>query len=180
MRIVAVLGLFVARLAAGAGPWQAQLIDAELRQPVPGVVVVAAWWKGTASIGGWSRTYHDSIETVTDGDGRFRIPAHAFRTAGPTTRFFGPEFLFFKGGYGRPVWPGYSGLSRADQKRLDTFDALLQERGIVLEMPRLATHELRRGWVSRVRVEFTTVPLERTPLLRQALLDERRALGLVH
>lgn len=33
------------RLANSARPWQAQIVDAETKQPLKGVVVLAVWWK---------------------------------------------------------------------------------------------------------------------------------------
>lgn len=163
--------------ATAAGPWKAQIVDAETKEPLEGVVVVAVWWKGTASVGGWSEEYHDSVEVATDRDGRFTIPARSFFSVNPFVRYKGPEFLFFRPGYGREVWPGYATLPAEKMKRLDTYEKLLQRDGIVLELPRLRTLKERRESVGRVTVGFDTVPHERTPLLDKAIADERRAVG---
>ncbi len=169
------LGACSVRLASGAGPWQAQIVDAETKQPLEGVVVVVAWFKATASVGGWSQEYHDSEEVATDATGRFVIPARRFVNPNPLVRFQ-LEFLFFKPGYGRAGWPGYSTLPSDKRKELGTYDALLQIEGIVLEMPRLATLQERRDYFRR-SLRIGAVPVERTPLLNQALAAEQKALG---
>jgi hypothetical protein len=172
--VLVVLGLALIgcsiRLASGAGPWQAQVVDAETGAPLEGVVVLASWWKGTASVGGWVDTYHDSIEVATDREGRFTIPARKYVNPNPFTRFGDPLFVLFKPGYGRALWPP------AEQPRLVWPEGMPGE--LVIRLPRLATLEERRKHVRGVRIEFLDVPPERTPLLVQAIRQERQAVGL--
>lgn len=163
--------------ATAAGPWKAQIVDAETKEPLEGVVVVAVWWKATRTLGGPSEEYHDSVEVVSDRDGRFTIPARSFFSINPLVFFRGPHFLIFKPGYGRTVWPGYEGLPAERRKELGTYAKLLELDGIILGMPRLRTLEERREFVRRVTVGFATVPHEKTPLLDKAIEAERRAVG---
>ncbi|MBI3455807.1 MAG: hypothetical protein HY002_08465 [Candidatus Rokubacteria bacterium] len=156
--------------ATAAGPWRGQIVDAETKAPLEGVVVLAVWWKATRSFGGPSEEYHASEEVLTDQDGRFSIAALTFWSLNPLVHFKGPEFLFFRPGYGR-AWP--EDKSRA----VGTYAKLLQGDGIVLGMPVLRTLEERKEYLKDVRSAFETVPLERTPLLKKAITDERRAVG---
>ena len=166
--------------AAASGPWRAQIVDAETKQPLEGVVALAVWYKATRTFGGPSEEYHDSEEVLTDKEGRFTIAARSFFSLNPLVFFKGPEFLIFKPGYGRAIWPGYQDYNQWPQERrkaLGTFDKLLQLDGIVLELPRLKTLEERKEYVGRVWIGFATVPLERTPLLNKVIKEERRAVG---
>src|SRR5918992_4460968 len=61
------------------GPWKAQVVDADTKQPLPGVVVIAVWkryWPAPDVVGTFG--YVDSEEAVTDTDGRFAIAARNF------------------------------------------------------------------------------------------------------
>jgi len=62
--------------AEAAGPWQAQVVSADSKQPLEGVVVLAWWTRHVRSLGGFSDEYRDSQEVLTDMDG-----AYAMRTA---------------------------------------------------------------------------------------------------
>jgi hypothetical protein len=169
--VLVVLGLALVgcsvRLASGAGPWQAQVVDAGTEEPLDGVVVLAGWWKGTASAGGWSESYHDSVEVVTDRAGRFTIPARSYVTPSPFIRFRDPEFLIFKPGYGQALWPP------AQRPRMVWPEGMPGE--IVIRLPKLTTLDERREFVRRV--DGMGVPPERTPMLREAIRRERRAVG---
>lgn len=158
------------RLASGAGPWQAQVVDAETGEPLEGVVVLATWWKGTASVGGWVDTYHDSVEVVTDREGRFTIPARRYVNPNPFTRFRDPLYLLFKPGFGEAQWPP------AHRPRRMWPEGMAGE--IVIRLPRLTTLEERRRHVRGARTEFLDVPPERTPMLMLAIRQERRDVGL--
>jgi hypothetical protein len=162
---------------SAAGPSQAQLVDADTKEPLEGAVVVAVWWKATRTLGGPSEEYHDSVELLTDPQGRFRVEARTFHSLNPLVFFRGPDFLIFKPGYGRAVWPGYETLPTAERRRVNQYAALLQRPKIVLEAPRLRTVDGRREYLKDVKSGFSAVPPASTPLLHQALEAERQAVG---
>jgi hypothetical protein len=169
-----------AQPASADGPWKAQVVDAETKQPLEGVVVVAAWTKyvwGPLDFGGPSYEYYDSEEVLTDKDGRFIIPARSVFSFNPFAFFRGPYILIFKPGYGRDFWPGYDKLSELERKSLSQAAQLFQRDGVVIEMPRLRSLEKRREYLGKFDMGFTTVPREKTPLLEKAITEERRALG---
>jgi len=163
------------RLADSAGPWRAQIVDAETKQPLESVVVLAVWWKKGPIITHSTR-YYDSEEVLTGRDGRFTIAAR--RYASPLSRFHGPEFLIFKPGYGRAVWPEYETWSAERKQGEGGFHSVLQRDGIVLEMSRLRTLEERRRYLRDARGGFVAVPDDRMPLTNRAIADEARVLGL--
>src|SRR5438309_7667576 len=62
------------RAALALGPWKAQIVDAESKQSVNNVVVLAVWTKVTLVPEGCVNFYYyDSVETMADQEGRFTI-----------------------------------------------------------------------------------------------------------
>jgi hypothetical protein len=166
--------------AEAAGPWQAQVVSAETKQPLEGVVVLAWWTRHVRSFGGPSEEYRDSQEVLTDKDGRFTIASRWFFSLNPLVFFRGPFFGMFKSGYGRFGWPGYEGSDSWPKERRETLRTaahLLQLDGIVLEVPKLQNAEERKEYLKTIEVHVLTVPLEKRPLMQNAIVEERRALG---
>lgn len=89
--VVLISALAMPAVGWAAGPWKAQIVDAQTKQPLEGVVVVAAWWRATRTLGGPSEEYHDSEEVVTDKAGRFSIRARRYSSLNPLVFFKGPE-----------------------------------------------------------------------------------------
>ena len=166
--------------AEAAGQWQAQVVSADSKQPLEGVVVLAWWTRNVRSLGGPGEEYRDSQEVLTDKDGRFLIESRWFFSLNPLAFFRGPFVAMFKPGYGDYEWPGYKGSETwptEKRKALQTEAQLLQLDGIELEMPALANADQRKEYLKRLEVRVVTVPLERRPLLQKAIGEERRALG---
>ena len=152
------LGLFDPVEAAGS--WKAQVVSAETKQPLEGVIVLAWWTKHVRSFGGPSEEYRDSQEVLTGNDGRVTIAPRFFFTLNPLVFFRGPFLVLFKSGYGywgSQVWP--------------------KDRHVVLAMLRLESLQQRRHYLGLVEMPMFVVPSERRPLLENAIVEERRALG---
>ena len=178
--IFPMLPLAVQPTVEAAGPWQAQVVSADTKQPLEGVVVLAWWTRHVRSFGGPSEEHRDSQEVLTDKDGRFTIESRWFFSLNPLVFVLGPFVAMFKSGYGDYEWPGYKGSqtwSKEKREALRTEAQLLQLDGIVLEMPRLLTAEQRKEYLKHLEVAVVTVPLDKRPLLQKAFEDERRALG---
>ena len=178
--ISAVLRVGLVTSAEAAGPWQAQVVSAETRQPLEGVVVLAWWTRHVRSFGGPSEEYRDSQEVLTDKDGRFTIASRWFFSLNPLVFFRGPAFFLFKPGYGYFRWPGYEGSEQWPKeklKALGTAAQLLQLEGIVVEMPLLESIEQRREYLGKLRGDYLVVPPEQRSLLQNAIVEERRTLG---
>jgi hypothetical protein len=187
MRYVVLLALVAMALGVGslagadaAGPWQAQVVNAETKQPLEGVVVLAWWTRHVRSLGGPSEEYRDSQEVLTDKDGRFTIASRWFFSPNPLAFFSGPFVAMFKPGYGDYTWPGYAASEtwpKEKRKALQTEAQLLQLDGIVLEMAALLNAEQRKEYLKHLSVRVSVVPLDRRPLMQNAVVQERRALG---
>src|SRR5262245_26393362 len=178
--LVALTALTALAAAEAAGPWQAQVVSAETKQPLEGVVVLAWWARHVRSFGGPSEDYRDSQEVLTDEDGRFTIESRWFFSLNPLVFFRGPFVAMFKPGYGDYEWPGYKGSEawpKEKREALRTEAQLLQLDGIVLEMPTLIDAGQRKQYLKHLEVRVLTVPHDRRPLFQKAIHAERQALG---
>src|SRR5438128_10768293 len=81
-----------------AGPWQAQVVSAETKQPLEGVVVLAWWTRHVRSFGGPSQGYRDSQEVLSDKDGRVTIASRWRFSLDPLVFFDGPILTVFTRG----------------------------------------------------------------------------------
>ena len=165
-----VITVAVVSPVAAAGPWNAQVVDAETGQPLEGVVVLAYWVRYTASLGGWAGgAYHASQEVVTGPDGRFTIGARRSYTIPMFTKVAGPEWVIFKPGYGQ--WRFRTGI-----EAWDTFD---RGEPAVIELPPLKTREERLHFYRSPSFRYPwTVPPNRQEHFREAENVERAYLGL--
>ena len=165
--------------AEAAGPWQGQVVASDTKQPLEGVVVLAWWTRSVRSLGGFSEEYRDSQEVLTDKDGRFTIESRWFFSLNPLVFFSGPFVAMFKSGYGTYEWPGYKGSETWPKERdaLATAAQLFQLEGIVVEMPMVVSTARRAEYLKRIEGGVSGVPLDKRPLMQEALMEERKALG---
>jgi len=173
LAVVAVVGVLgMPDTSQGAGPWRAQIVDAETGQPLEGVVVLFVWHKMTRTPGGPSPAFEDAEEAVTGPDGRFTIRARRLFTLNPFKYVEGPEVVIFKPGYGQ--W-GVRGGFPPEWEELEVGD-VFQKGGLVIELPPLRTREERLRFYDRLRWS-PHVPPDRTKSLEEAERVERANLG---
>jgi hypothetical protein len=100
--LAAILGGALPAAAEAAGPWRAQVVDAETGEPLEGVAVIGVWQRrlvGHGLVPLWPTGLVGADETVTDGQGRFTLPRRFFAPA-LGTHVPEPELGLFKAGYG--------------------------------------------------------------------------------
>lgn len=163
--VASLVGLRLVEPTEAAGPWTAQVVSAETQQPLEGVVVLAWWTRHVRSFGGPSAEYRDSQEVLTDRDGRFTIAPRFFFSLNPLVFFRGPFFVIFKSGYGGLQWMSSKNWPKENQ------------RGRVLQMPRLEDIHQRRDYVDYLADHIFEVPRDKRPLLDHAIVEEQKALG---
>jgi hypothetical protein len=165
------------RIAEAAGPWKAQIVNAETGQPLEGVVVLAYWLKMTRGPGGASPSFYDAEEVVTGPDGRFTIPSRSTFTLNPFTYIKDAQFKIFKPGYGAWGIRGWKGERPKEWQDL-TVGEILTKEGIVIELPPLRTRDERLRFYHGLSVSPPTlVPPDRTKRLDEAIRMERAYLG---
>ena len=100
--LAAVLWLGLPAAGEAAGPWRAQVVDAETGQPLEGVAVIAVWHRrlgGHGLVPVWPTGLVAAAETATDAQGRFTLPPRLFAPA-LVTYVPEPDLGLFKAGYG--------------------------------------------------------------------------------
>lgn len=167
--------------AIALGPWKAQIIDAESKQPLADVVVLAVWTKVLlGSDRGPSFLYYDSEEVIADQEGRIVVAARDYSTRDAQV-FAEPEFFFFKPGYGQWRFQGEETWLKleASEKRKHYVEAgrLFAGPGVMIELTPLKTRQERAQYY-RERAEPLGVPAERKRRWLEALEAERAYLGL--
>ncbi|MBM4440145.1 MAG: hypothetical protein FJ027_06980 [Candidatus Rokubacteria bacterium] len=179
------MALVVMALLSGpveaAGPWKGQILDAETDRPVPGVIVLAIWTAVKPALIHAERDFHDVDELVTDGEGRFEIPARD-KQLGPLTVLDGPELLVFKAGYGdwafRELHRNYANVRDAHFRgqAVRAEWARFEREGTAFVVEVLRGRQERLGYF--YRLPWPSVPTDRIPRLMDALAKEKSYLGV--
>lgn len=183
--IGAILMILVSWIASAeaAGPWKAQIADADTGQPLEGVVVLAIWTARSPGLIHPQDEFHDVDELISDAQGRIVIPERSTSIPlRPLTTVMGPRILMFRAGYG--LWT----FQEVEKNRAQLQDAYFQRQavhrewekfaseGVVIVLRPLRTLEERRQ--SIYQQTWTSVPRERIPKFLDALSTERVRLGL--
>ena len=160
--------LILPRISAAAGPWKGQVVDAEMKQPVDEVIVIAVW--------GILLNYLDSEELLTGNDGKFNIPAKKFTRE--------PMLYLFKPGHGHWRFQGEDEWSKLDpserRKRYIEAGTQLAGNGVTIELVPLKSRLERRQFYETPRPgPFGHVPPDKMKRWQQADEAERAYLGLL-
>ena len=180
--LIVVLAVFLGPQAVGAaGPWKAQVVDAETGQPLEGVVVLMYWIKYTVGPAGWAGgDFYDAEEAVSGQDGRFVVPSRWVFTLNPFRKVF-REMVIFKPGYGQ-----WEFRDAKESEKLSDWESKARRGeawkqfegdGVVMDLPPLKTREERLKFYGSFRGSPTLVPPERTKQLDEAQDAERAYLG---
>ncbi len=171
-------------VSAAKGPWRGQVLDAETKQPLEGVVVLAYWDRYRFSlaqlvVGHQPGEFFDAMEAVTDAQGRWEIPKKSFPFF---TNIGGPFFRYFKPGYGR--WH-YAGQDTAEWRQLPGEERMRRAKAMALAVwtEEGSKVELLRA---RTREEVVTkmdsiphgAPDSKVPLSRDAIDKAEIGVGL--
>ena len=131
------------------GPFMGKVVDAKTGEPINGAVVLIAFYTKAYTLGGWSGSFADTAETLTDGNGEFRLP----------TKFvFSFRFLavwdekshisIFKPGYGAyPLHPKTFCLPKLPNSMI-----IPENYYITFYLPQLPTTDERRENLSNIRM----------------------------
>jgi len=165
---VTVILLATSIVCSAAGPWRGKVIDAETKRPIGGAVVVAVWHKVKDLPLGPYTSNIDAIETVTDKDGNFEIPATSFLYIPFLREIKGPYFTIFKPSYG--YFPRYAKLK--EPHPVTPFEGI----STVVEMTKWKTAEERKQ--NLLSGDIIGIPRKKYNLLIKAINEESRAIGL--
>jgi hypothetical protein len=150
--------------------YEGTVVDAETGRPLTDAVVIAIWYRETNLVvaHGPAVDYHDSYEALTDGAGRFEIPARTHFTLLGGIRQ--PRFVVYS--------PGYASFPslKAKPSGGDLEQAYAQHR-VDFRLTKLTNREERMRNTDHP-IGTTNLPQSQTLNLRRLLNAERQALGL--
>ena len=167
--VIAMATLLASASAAfAAGPWRIRILDAETKQPLSGVIIVAVWYKSD----GHTKRYFDSAEVVTGPDGWATISSRDV----PKGRDARPWLDIYKRGHGTG-WRFHGEETWRPHEFWKAEDAFkeLERSGGIFELPPAKTREERRKALPSLP---WGVPFTRMPMFMKALNQEAAYLGL--
>jgi hypothetical protein len=171
--------------SACAATFKGKVIDADTREPIEGVVVVATWHEATATISGESTRLKDVKETLTDKNGEWTIEGPTGQSGGAVTAIYTfftgsyytrpPEFIVFKPGY--CSWPAGFGIDSCKGKLKPSGNDKLAN-GETVEVGRLTNREDRLRAQGIGPIYDGPSFLKKQQDFIRLLNAERRSLGL--
>jgi len=179
MKILTTLFLLLILLASSAscaltnkfGPYSGKVINAETKEPIEGAAVLAVFFTEEYGPAGAIIRFADAIETVTDKNGEFIIPAHrvtAFRPLQGWDKF--GYFTIFKPGYG--CYPRHSEV----KPMFVPNGSLPSNEHVVVELPKLKTKQERIESTHCAPQSY--VPYMKAKQFIDLINNENKALGL--
>jgi hypothetical protein len=171
--LLLVMSLTVAvDLSWADGPYRGKVIDAETKEPIEEVVVVAVWTKNEYRIIESHEVFAEAKEALTDKTGEFEIPGYKWTSI---FFYFGiqpPEIYIFKPGYGDFPWHQVSpNPKQSNAALLEPF----KTHGVV-ELPKIKTREERLAVYHDYSL-LEDIPHEKVPNLIKMKNIEGKNLG---
>jgi hypothetical protein len=150
------------------GPYQGKVVDAETKEPIEGAAVLVVFYTQEPGPAGSISRYADAVETVTDKNGEFMIPAHRATVFRPLQGWdkYG-YFTIFKPGYG--CYPDSEGV----KPMFVPNGTIPSAKHVTIELPKLKTREARMKMPS---VNFD-IPYEKQSKFIELINKEMESLG---
>ncbi len=174
--LIAVLLIIVFPFSGGCaitnkyGPYYGKVIDAETKEPIEGAAVLAVFYTQEYGPAGAITRYADAIETVTDKNGEFKLPAHRVTVFRPLQGWdLYPQFRIFKPAYG--CYP----LHKDVKPMFEPNGTLPENQNVVIELPKLKTDQERRE--STMCSPSSDIPTTKCKNLIKLINKERKFLG---
>jgi len=176
MKTLAVILLFLIVLPSSAGcaithtygPYLGKVVEAETKEPIEGAAVLAVFYTEEYGPAGAITRYADAIETVTDKNGEFKIPAYRVTVFRPLQGWdSNGYFTIFKPGYGH--YPDSKGVN----PMFVPNGSLPINQYVIIELPRLKTKEERLNMPS---VNFE-IPYEKQKKFIELINQEMEKMG---
>lgn len=152
------------------GPYYGKTVDAETGEPIEGAVVLAAFYTSLYTPAGYISKFVDAIETVTNANGEFNIPAHrawVFRT--PHGWDPNADCVIFKPGYGN--FPGHKDV----RPKFTPAFSLPQNEYVVMSLPRIKTRDEANANLRDLPT--INLPRDKMPKLLK-MIENERTIGL--
>lgn len=147
-----------------------KVIDADTKEPIPGAVVLAVYYKEVITPVGTNDYIIDGQEVLTDQNGEFEIPS--------AQRWFVAERGFTRGCL-TILKPGYGAFPNHRQSKIIGGSRTWPPSGkhIVYELPKLKTKEERKENVGFMNT-YDEIPYQKRELYMKAINEECITVGL--
>jgi hypothetical protein len=152
------------------GPYYGKVIDAETKEPLEGVAVLAVFYTQQYGPAGSSSHYVDAKETVTDMNGEFKIPSLTVTTF-RIGHSFEPYamFLIFKPGYGH--YPDSKGI----KPMFIPNGTLPEDEYITVELPKLNEEQRRKDLGPMINF---SIPYDKQKHFIDLINEENKIMGI--
>lgn len=153
------------------GPYFGKVVNSQTKAPIEGAAVLVVFYTEQAGPAGSIAHYADAMETLTDSNGEFRLPANRV-TNFKFLHSWDPHgyFTIFKPGYGH--YPESEGV----KPMFVPNGTLPENHKVVIELPKLNTREeIIKYGSPRVR---SYIPFEKQKQYINLINERRETLGL--
>jgi hypothetical protein len=151
------------------GPYYGKVVDAETGEPIEKAVVAVWFSTETGTLGGSVYHVEDAIETLTDANGEFRIPARWLYKFQIMSSWWDDrcEATIYMPGYGAYPLNRNSNNSLKDKS---TF-SLAEKKYTTYYLPKLLTFEERRkDYIQTPGI----ITIEKLPIFRKYINDREK------
>jgi len=154
------------------GSFKGKVIDAETKEPIEGVVVLAIYNVRYPRIIESDTEPEDAVEVLTNKNGEFYIPWNLYLSLKPLASGETPEFIIYKPGYCTFPSFQYFEIFPYSSLRLDNHSLAANfKQGITIPLPKLKTTKERdRSYVDAS--PSTSLPSWKYPKLNKLLDSE--------
>ena len=145
------------------GPFMGKVVDAEIGEPIKGTVVLIAFYTKAYTVGGWSWSFADAAETLTDGNGEFLLPqkfVYSFRALSIWDKDC--QISIFKPGFG--AYPNHPLAISVPKLQKSMF--IPEDEYIIFHLPKLVTREEREENLLNISIPGGTTNDKMTLLLK--------------
>ncbi len=158
--------------------YEGKILDAETGAPIEGAVVTAVYRKRIPTLVGHSNEEIHVAETLTDSDGKFKIPSYT-TLMGPLSGEEPVHFIVFKSGYA--ACEELQVLEEVFSNRAPHYseqywharrDVIIRFAPGVVALPRLRTKQDRDSNRSQIGLPL----YKQAPLLNKMIREERQSL----
>ena len=171
----AIAFLWLVCAAPVAAAYKGQIVDAETKEPVDGVVVFMEWSYLQFNLMPHSHAFAAAYETLTDKDGRFSLPG--WWSLNPWRMMTGDHLItIFKGGYepivsGSGVWRAWTAEENGVPKSPNVWK--IEKGRPVILLKKVSDREQRMRAMDRVDYRAT-----KDNLMLKEINKERQFFGL--
>lgn len=151
-------------------PFEGKVIDANTKKPIEGAVVLAVYYSSVSSVAGSMSYVVDAQETLTNANGKFKIPSKTVKSKKERGTLQG-KIIIFKPEYG--AFPRHKKSEAVGENK----SWPPPYKYIVYEIPKLKTINERRLNLPG-KFSYSRIPYKKQKLFIKAINEESKNIGV--